>query len=78
MENIIIEGRLVTVHNKRLTDDFYIVYKDKIWRIVSKENRNFKQIIGLEREKTKEKIFIKDKEITEIKYIIKPTGYIDI
>jgi hypothetical protein len=52
----------------------YTVHKNKIWKITSRDANSMK----LERELAKEEVWLKKPEMSELRQLIKPTGYIAI
>jgi hypothetical protein len=75
---IVVEGRELEVYYKNLSNSSYVVYDDKIWRIVFREKYGANAVMGLERELHKEKIFIKGDELNKVLYILTYTGHINI
>lgn len=72
--NVVIDGKKYEVYHKSLNTSGheYVVYNEKIWKIVAR--MQFK--IKLEREIAKEEIWIDLKNSPDIKYIVSQTGYI--
>jgi len=77
-ETVVVEGKTLEVYYRNLFDNSYVVYNDKIWRIVSKEGMGVSHVIGLERELHKEHIYVKGEDLKNIKYILTRTGYISV
>lgn len=74
-----IEGREITYStflSPEVGDN--VVYQGKLYRFVSKENRGFKLICGLERKDSEKNTYVCNMDIRNIHKIVKPTGFMDI
>lgn len=76
-KDLVIEGRKVRTYHKNIFNSSYVVFKEKIWRIVSKSGQGNSHTIGLERELANEKTTIKGRDFEDVQFVI-PQGHISI